>query len=464
MKHIFKTLPLFLLVLASCGSIKPEAPEIIVQEDRKIPDAPMSAIKVPIKINLKPYFDETDRGIDRKFSGEEQNCSGVSFQYRFLRSPIKFKGVGKKLLFDVDGKYSVALNYCPSCSDLFSSEPYCLTPRIYASCGVNEPMRKIEVGYATEIGVTKDYRLQSVTKLRKLEPKSPCKITAFEYDATSTLKSEVKKALQDLERDIDKEISAVSLKEDIKDTWQLLAASTDLEGYGFLELNPKGISMGKITYAGDTAYFNAILKAKPIIRSIPSGKTPPPLPRLSDYNDREGFDITMDLQYGYDSLNAILSRNIKGTKLDVKGKEVIFGDITIHGASNEKLSIKVDFSGSKSGTLYLTGTPHFDANLQHISFPDMEFDVKTKSALLKSAKWLFDKKVTKLIRESASMDLKPYLDDLRKELTKSLNGELDKGVHMYGRVKEIKINEIHPMSNQLFVRLHSLGKLGIRLD
>ena len=47
----------------------------------------------------------------------------------------------------------------------FSSEPYCLTSRIYASCGVGEPMRKIHVGYETEIGVAKNYKLKSKTKL-----------------------------------------------------------------------------------------------------------------------------------------------------------------------------------------------------------------------------------------------------------------------------------------------------------
>ena len=184
---------------------------------------------------------------------------------------------------------------------------------------------------------------------------------------------------------------------------------------------------GKITFIGDTAYFNAMLTAKPVIRSIPSGKTLPSLPRLSDYKDHNGFDITMDIEYGYDSLNAILSRNIRGMKLDVKGKEVIFEDIIIHGAQNEKLSIRVDFSGSKSGTLYLTGTPKFNAELQHISFPDLEFDIETQHTLLKSAKWLFDKKVTKMIRKAASLHLKPYLADLRTELTTSLNGELEKG-------------------------------------
>ena len=93
----------------------------------------------------------------------------------------------------------------------------------------------------------------------------------------------------------------------------------------------------------------------------------------------------------------------------------------------------------------------------------MEFDIKTRSVLLKSAKWLFDKKVTNLIRESSSMDLKPYLDDLRETLGSSLNVEITTGVHMTGAVNEILIDYIFPRSQYLFIRINSKGSLGIKM-
>lgn len=453
-----------LLLLSACGSVKPDAPEITVQENYQRSEAPASMIKIPIKVNLKPYFDETDAELDKVFRGNEQQCDGVSFKYKFVRSPIEFKGIGDELLFDVDGKYSLWLNYCPGCTNLFSSEPYCVTPRIYASCGVDEPMRKVHVGYATKIGITSDYSLKSKTSLKKVKAKSPCKISVFDYDATSQIEEEVTGALKELEKDIDKEISAVSLKTEVEETWKLLWDATDLEGYGFLELNPIGISMGKIKYIGDTAYFNATLKAQPTILSKPSGQNPTALPKLANYKDREGFDITMDIFTNYDSLSAILTREVKGQKLELKGKEIIFGDISIHGAYNHQLNIKVNFSGDKSGTLYLTGTPEFDVEKQFISFPDLNFDINTKSALLKSAKWMFDKKITTMMREQAALDLRPILESMKKELDASLNMELDEGVTMNGKISEIDIRTIQPQGEQLHIRVHSLGKLGITLD
>lgn len=461
-----KWLPFLLVIglLAACGSIQPEASAIEVAESYEIPKAAPSYIKIPIKINLKTYFDQTEKSIDKTFKGAEENCSGVSFKYLFHRDPIQFKGIGKKLQFEVDGKYSLWLSYCPSCSDLFSEKPYCLTPRIPASCGVDEPMRKIHVGYETTIGVTSDYKLKSDTKFKEIEALSPCEITVFSYDATERLETELKKVLVDLEKTIDKEIGSVDLRPEMNNTWNLMAKPSALEGYGFLEINPLSIAMDEIRYVGDTAYFNAILKASPQIVSQKSDTKPKELPNLSTYVERDGFDITMDVFSQYDSLSAILTRNLTGKKVDIKGKEVIFDTIQIYGASNKQLLIQLDFSGSKKGTLFLTGTPVFDAEKQFISFPDLEFDVKSKSALLKGAKWFFDKKITQMLRDQTAIDLAPYLKTLREELNKNLSMKLAEGVHLSGAVDDISIRIIQPREDQLHIRIHSLGNVKIKMD
>lgn len=449
-------------LISSCGSVTPESPAIIVSET-SIPEQPISSIKLPIKINLTPIFEETNASVPKKFTGKEQQCEGVSFSYKFLRAPIEFKGAGNKLLFDVDGKYALRVNYCAQCTGIFSSDGHCVVPRLYVSCGVDEPMRGVHVGYATSIGVSKDYKLTSQTELRTVKALSPCEMTVFSYDATKTLEEELANALKEVENDIDKEISAVDLKPDMEEIWSLLNSPTDMEGYGFLSMNPKDISLSKVYFKGDTAYVTALLQASPTIDLVYNEPVKSKLPALSEYKNRDGFDITMDINAKYDSLSSVLTQNIKGTKVDIGGKEVIFGDINVHGASNKKINLKVDFSGKKKGTLFLTGTPVFDAKNQFISFPDLNFDVKTKNALLKSAKWLFNKQITNAIRESAAMDLRPYLDSLKLSLNNNLNVELDEGVFMSGHVNNIEIFGIQPLETKLFIRIHSLGELKLTM-
>lgn len=453
----------FVILFSSCGTIKPDAPDIIVQEEMNLAEQQVSTISIPIKVDLKPYFKETNDAVPTIFKGKEQTCEGVSYAYKFIRDPIKFEGKGKDLVFNVDGKYALNLNYCPQCTELFSTGGNCVIPRIYASCGVDEPMRKMFVSYASEIGVTKDYKLKSTTKLKEVKAKSPCKITVFEYNATEKLEEEVKGALKAVEKDIDNEISAIDLRPDIQLTWDAMNEPTDLEGYGFLYLNPRKVSISNIEYKGDTAYFNTILEAYPQITLNKIDNDIHNLPNLSPYKQTDGFDITMDISATYDSLSSVITNSVGGTKIEIKGKEVIFESVEVYGAQNNQLSLKIDFSGKKKGTLYLIGTPSFDSEKQHIQFPDLEFDIKTKSALLKSAKWLFDKKITKLIRESSSLDLQPYLDTMKVTLNENLKTELTEGVFMNGKVDEMKINSIIPRGDELFIRVAAQGKLELAM-
>ncbi|OFZ16911.1 MAG: hypothetical protein A3D92_10555, partial [Bacteroidetes bacterium RIFCSPHIGHO2_02_FULL_44_7] len=420
----FRLRPVLLLLslislVSSCGSIRPEAPEIQVT-DVAVPEQEVSTIKVPIQVNLTPYFKETEASVPKEFTGKENTCEGVSYAYRFLRGPIQFEGKGGKLQFDVDGKYSLNLSYCLKCTDLFGGGQKCITPAIPASCGVDEAMRKIHVGFETKIGVSSNYKLTAETKLRQIKALTPCEITVFSYDATETLEEELSAALKVVEKDIDKEIGKVDLRPEMAATWKALQEPSDLEGYGYLYLRPSAIGMSEIRYKGDTAYFNALLEARPSIYLYPQEFSEKPLPKLTPYVDHNGFDITTDIFATYDTLSAMLSRNVNSTQVDLNGRKVIFGNVEIHGAYGNMIHLKVEFSGDKKGTLYLTGTPKFDAEKQHLSFPDLTFDLKTKDALLKSAKWLFNGKITNALRDAASMDLRPHLRTLRTSLNASL--------------------------------------------
>lgn len=450
------------LLAPSCGSIQPEAPTIEITEI-PAPRQEISIIKIPIKINLKPYFKDTEASVPREFTGNENTCEGVSYAYHFYRSPIDFEGKGNMLEFSVDGKYSLKLSYCPKCSDVFSEKPVCLTPRVPASCGVDEPLRKVHVGFETKIGVSANYKLTGQTKLKEVKALNPCEVTVFSYDATSTLEEEISKALRTVEKDIDKEIGSVDLRPDISATWDLLQEPTDLGGYGFLYLRPSAVAMSAIRYKGDTAYFNALLQAQPTIYLAPQEFAKTKLPKLSEYEDQNGFRITTDIFADYDSLSAVITREIKGTSVDLNGKNVIFGDVKIFGASNKQLHLQVDFSGSKKGTLFLTGTPVFDAEKQFLSFPDLNFDLKTKSALLKSAKWLFNGKITDALRSAAEVDLRPHLKSMKSTITESINTALDEGVYMKGQVHRLLIELIHPKESELFMRVHAVGRLEIEM-
>lgn len=461
MRRVLYILALF--ALGSCKTLTPEAPVVEITAQDTVTVYQPSFISVPIELDLSPYFRQTNDELPSVFKGSEQECEGVSMEYEFHRSPIQFEGKGQELHYSVDGKYTLKLSYCPKCTEVFNRNGNCIIPRLYASCGLNEPMRKIHVAYKTEIGITDDYSLISKTELQEVKAMSPCKVTVFKYNATERIEEEVTEALKELEVDIDKEISSISLKEDLNGVWEALKEPIDLEGFGFFSIGPRSISLSELEYSGNFVSMNALLSARPVVQLEKPEPDTTSLPLLSVHKEKEGFNISVDVIASYDSLNAILNRSLAGDTMILKKKEIIFDSISVFGAADRKLSLQVNFSGDKKGILFLQGTPEIDTTDQIVSLPDLEFDLKTKHMLLRSAQWLFDKKITQKVRESAVIDIKPYIDTLKLSIASSLNAEIQEGVQMSGDIESISLIDIHPRERDLFIRARAVGNVRLRL-
>jgi hypothetical protein len=453
---------LVLLTFVQCRRIDPAIPE---QKVAFIPTLiqEQSTVYVPIKINLLPYLKDTEKSLPKSFTGKEDNCSGVSYSYEFNRNPIQFDCKGKELYYEVDGKYSLKLNYCPECTYLFKEKGSCIVPRIYVSCGIGEEMRRVTVGYATQFKITPDFRFKTTTVLRKFETIDPCEISVFNYDATKKLREELTVELKELEKVIDKEIASIDIRSEMEEVWKVMSAQTSLGRYGYLSISPKAISLSDIRFRNNTAFLDLNLTIQPIITTFPSENPTVKLPKLSDHQIAKGFDINLDIVASYDSLSAILSENLAGKSVEIKNNEVIFGKMTVEGALNDQLILKVAFSGKRQGELYFIGTPKFDAEKQEISFPDLVFDLRTKNVLLKSAKWLFNSKITDMLRLNAHYDLKPQLDEMKKIVQKEMNREIEKGVTLSGRVESISLLGIYPGFSSLTIRVNSEGELSLSM-
>lgn len=462
MKYYF-LLMLVIMLFSGCKSrLEAVAPAITVQE---IPPAKQreSSVYLPIKINLQPYFNETEKALPKTFNGKEENCEGVSYSYKFVRNPIEFDGKGDLMYFEVDGKYSLNLNYCPECTSLFNNKGNCVVPRIYASCGVGEPMRRVSVGYATNFTITPDFKFKTKTDLKKFETVDPCEITVFSYDATSKLRKEVTGVLKDLEKTIDKEIASIDIKSELQEVWKLLAEPSGIEGYGFLSLQPKALSLSDIRFENKTAYVDLNLTVQPTFTTEKPQPKDAKLPSLSEHKKAKGFDIELDAIATYDSLSSIMTKAIQGQKVTIKNNDVIFKKLEVHGASNKQLQLKLEFDGKKSGVLYLIGTPAFDAEKQSISFPDLAFDLESKNLLLKSAKWLFSDKITNAMRDQAKFDITPYMEEMKGTLQQELNTELTKGVFLKGKAETLELKEIFPGKDALLLRINTKGELKLSM-
>ena len=458
---LFLQTVLFGLSFSACKQIAPLAP---ANEVAVIPpiEQPVSHIIVPVELSLTNYFKQIDESVDQEFNGGEQQCEGVSYNYHFQRKPIKFSASNKKISYDVAGEYWIKMSYCPKCTDVFRSKPSCISPRIPFSCGINEPMRKMELQYSTSIGINEKYQLVGQTKLEKLEAKDPCEVSVFQYDATDILLKEVKKALTNLTVDIDKEIGKYSFKKEAESAWKSANQTIAFSPYGYLHIQPIALVLETPHFEKDKLLTTVCIDARPIFSSDPTTKLSSPLPPLKQVSSfpTDEFDLIMDLRLNYDSLSHVLQSLYGKKELLIKNRKVIIDSVAITGAAKNQLNIALRFSGYKKGYLYLTGTPTFDEATQTISITSLDYDLATKHVLLKTAKWLFNDRILTALQDATLHDLTPQLEQLKEVINSNFHYTYAPFV-VKGKVNHLAVSSIFPDEKELIIRVLSTGKVKV---
>jgi hypothetical protein len=185
---------------------------------------------------------------------------------------------------------------------------------------------------------------------------------------------------------------------------------------------------------------------------------------LEDYQKEKGLDMILDIRTSYDSLSSFVNKAFKGYEFELKNKKITVRQLDVFGTQDSKMVLKMTFDGAKNGVLYLIGTPKLDAENQRIFLEEVEFDVKTKSILLKSAKWLFNDRIIEEIKKNAIFDLAPMIFDAKKTINKELNSTITKGVKMNGEIEDISIKDLFLDSKNLIVRTNFKGELKLKIE
>jgi hypothetical protein len=168
----------------------------------------------------------------------------------------------------------------------------------------------------------------------------------------------------------------------------------------------------------------------------------------------------------YDSLSRMITSQIKGKRIDLEQvhKFIVIEECSIYGVTGDKLIFKLNFNGSEKGILYLTGKPLLNKEAGKLEIREIDYDLKTRSLLVKSAKWLFSKRITSELRKYSSFDLKNYESPLLDKINHSLNGEPIKGIQLSGNVESIHAIAVYPTLERLIVRCSAKGRLEILVN
>lgn len=467
-KGIIFLVGLFITACAHTQKINPEKPDLS-PENFRFDSLPNSEINIPIQISLKPVYEMAEKSVDTLFTspgypdGWVQEGCDTRYKYVFRRSPLQMNAIGASLNLGFTGFYKIigSTRLCVNGTVMSPWTPPC-------RCGFNEPERRVKVSFTNSISVQRDFKIRLDFKRNEPEPLDKCEVCFWGQDITKQVMKGLTAELDAAKADLDKSYGVIDLKPRFQQVWDELNKGYDLYGLGWLKINPQRIRINNLYANNDSLNVYLGISAKPVITFEKPAEYNSWVPDAAQFSRKPGFNIFLDAVLSYDSLSNIVNAKVAGLEYDFKKafvkKKFIIDECKIYGGGHDKLIIKVNFSGTNTGVIYLVGRPVYKKDSRAIEVEDVDFDIKSKNVLLGSADWLFDKKITKEIVKAARFDLGNYIDSAKATLNSQLNQQWMTGISSYGNIDDIKLADIYPMQQYLVIRSNCNGTLSVRVD
>lgn len=453
------------LFLSCSNKIIPDKP-FLSKTSFKMDSLPESEVSIPIQVNMKPLYQLAEKNVETVFTSPNWPNDWVSidcanrYKYQFRRGPLQITAAGNSMNLGFTGFYKIigSTRVCLGNTVISPWTPAC-------RCGFDEGERRVNVGFTNTIKVSYDYKINLSINRQEPVPVDKCTVCVFGVDITNQVMKGLKDELDLAKKAIEDSFGVVDLKPQVQQLWNKLNTSYGLYGLGWLKINPQKIRLTNMFASNDSLNIVLGMTAKPVISFEKSADLMTLVPNIDNSTTKPGFNIFLDAVLNYDSLSNILNAQLKGKEFDLaKGKKVVVEDSRIYGTGNEKLIIKMSFSGSNSGIAYFTGKPFYDEKKKMIEVRDIDFDVKTKNLLLKSADWLFNKRITAEIARVSKFDLSNYVDTAKILINRQLNTEWIRGVTSSGTVNDLKIAGFYPLTEYFIIRSNANGDLMIKVD
>ncbi len=453
---------------ATAQKINPENPDLS-PGNFKLDSLPNSEINIPIQVNLKPMYAMAEKSVDTLFTSPKypdewvQDGCDVRYKYSFRRSKLQISGAGSTLNLGFTGYYKIvgSTRLCVRGTVVSPWTPPC-------RCGFDEPERRVNVSFTNSVNVLPDYKVSVNFKRNEPQPLDKCEVCFWGQDITTQVLKGLIAELDAAKKDLDKNYGSVDLKPRFQQVWDQMNKVYNLYGLGWLQVNPQKVRINNLYVKNDSLNIFLGLSAKPVISFERPVEKYSKIPNLSPFSRQQGFSIFLDAVLSYDSLSNIINQNLKGFEYNFKKafvkKKFIVDECKVYGGGFEKLIIKVNFSGTNTGVVYLVGKPFYDKEKRTIEIRDVDFDVKSKNVLLGSADWIFDKKITNEIQKQAKFELGSYIDSAKFTMNQQLNRELMKGIRSWGNIKDISLIGIYPMQQHLVIRSNCTGDLAVKVE
>ncbi len=202
--------------------------------------------------------------------------------------------------------------------------------------------------------------------------------------------------------------------------------------------------------------------AEVVVGPEPAAQAKRPLPNLKLVNTFDKtFRIALNADIFYKDLREIAAPLLLNKKFDSDGKSIIIKEFDLSG-NGDKLVVKLETEGALDGVVYLTAKPVFNAQTNVFSVEDVDFDLQSKSLLLKTAAWFLHGTIRGIIQEKLNMNLTEQLEKSRQTAAKALSRmPLTDNVFLKSDIHNLKLKDVLVQQDKISIQVYTEGESAI---
>jgi hypothetical protein len=256
------------------------------------------------------------------------------------------------------------------------------------------------------------------------------------------------------------------LKSQVARAWNAAQkpVSVDKSRNAWLKITPREVMLSPLQTRNNMISLSVGINsfAELAVGTEPAAVPPVPLPNLKLVNTLDrNFRIALNADLLYRDILNIASPLLLNRSFDSDGKTIIIKDLDLYG-NGDNFIVKVETNGSLEGVFYLTGKPRFDPLTNIFSVEDVDFDMQTRSLLLKSADWFLHSMIRSRIQEKLNMDLTQRVEQARDMAGKAIaQVQLADHVLLRGNIKSLQFSDVIVQKDKISIQLFTEGESAI---
>jgi hypothetical protein len=465
MKKVTLSLLAILLFLGSCAVKRFDSPAPDYNEDldKYVPKA--STLSMPIEIQMTTITQAMNDLLNGLIYEDidYKNNDNDNLQVRVWRTKKEITVEGDKdilklyLPLEIWAKYQV--DPCAICPSIEKATTFNMDIYLQTNLKVGKNWEVLPTTTATDVKfITKPTLSFDIG------------VEVIQIPITSLVKSALMSNMHSITTSIDKEVSkSVPLKKYMTDVWELVQEPQLMDSTykAWLTLSPVEIYLTPLhcdkqklkLNAGLSTFIDTKLGDKPAV----SRKYTLADPVIKDKMDNK-FNVELPVTIDFKMATELANRNFKDSTFEVsKKKKIKVNDILIYGKGGE-VFVKADLSGSFNGLVFFRGQPAFDTTTSKIYFKDIDFDLKTKNVLYKTAAWLLHGTIKKIMAKNFVYDISKDIEGAKISVKKYLSDyEYGNLLVIKGTVEDLSLKRIITNEESIKVLFHSSGTVGVNI-